>query len=200
MISDHGLGALRVAATLAHTLPGLALRVEAGGRHLLAVGRSGDDGSGGPRCTPCGFRTAVGRAHRRHRAGERLAFLDLPEGTEPDLLADLPEGGAVRPGGLHRVPSSGRWLWAFATTVPVDVAREVGAPVAAAAPPLAAGDLVGLRWDELTEVTVAYAETSARPGTAAEAAVVDLLEQLLAACTAHELVLAATADAAHRAL
>ena len=54
--------------------------------------------------------------------------------------------------------------------------------------PRPAGDQLRLRWDPLTEVTLAYVETSAAPGSPQEAAVIDLLDALLARWTVDELI------------
>jgi hypothetical protein len=54
---------LRLAATLAHALPGLRLRVRDGQRTLLEVARP--PLPAGPAMETCAFRMAVARAHER---------------------------------------------------------------------------------------------------------------------------------------
>src|SRR5262245_8903630 len=103
MISARSLGALRVAATLAPTLPRVRARVRAGDRGLLDVrgwrdvrGRAAEAPPGAPRVlTPCAFRAAVADAHQRHRAGERFTFLHLGAGVEPAIDIATPPGGAA---------------------------------------------------------------------------------------------------------
>jgi hypothetical protein len=51
---------------------------------------------------------------------------------------------------------------------------------------------LGLRPDPATEVSLAYAETPATPGSEAHDAVLDLLEALLARWTTHELLATTT--------
>lgn len=198
-ISPAAFGALRMAATLTHLLPGLRARVRLGAIPLVDVLVPGPDDAVGhlaPRVvSPCGFRSAVGQAHQRHLAGERLSFLNLPAGVDPAIDLATPPGGAARPGGLYRVRAADRWLWAFATTLDATVAYDLGRPLVDETPTV--GDLraLGIRPDPATGVSIAYAETTATAGSSAEAAVVDLLESLLARWTAHELMAGSTAGA-----
>ena len=204
MISDASLGSLRVAATLVHSLPGLRAGVRVAGDPLLEVGPGRDadrpdPGLGGVRtCSPCQFRAAVGHAHQRTLDGERFSFLGLPRGVEPEIDLAAPTGGLVRAGGIHRVPVAGRWWWAFGCTLHVDQARPLGQELADGWPDLPAGDQLRLRWDPLTQVTVAYVETSAPPGSSGERCVVELLDALLARWTVDELVGPSSPFAARR--
>ena len=198
-ISPAALGALRVAATLTHLLPGLRARVRLGEVPLVDVllpapGEAGDQLA--PRVlSPCAFRSAVAHAHQRHLAGERLSFLNLPAGVDPAIDLATPPGGTHRPGGLYRVRVADRWLWAFATTLDATVAHDLGRSVVEETPLDGELRALGIRPDAATGVGIAYAETTAAAGSAAEAAVIDLLESLLARWTAHELMTGSTADA-----
>lgn len=201
-ISPAALGALRVAATLTHLLPGLRARVRVGPTTLVDVFVPEPGEAVAPTAlrvlSPGAFRCAVGQAHRRQQAGERLSLLGLPGGIDPAVDVATPPGGASRPGGLYRVRAADRWLWAFATTLDAAVALDLGRPLVAEAD--LGHDLcaLGIRADPVTDVSVAYAETTATAGSAAEAAVIDLLESLLARWTAHELVEGATAGTVAR--
>lgn len=200
VISEPGFAALRRAATLAHAVPTLRVRLRHDGRLLVDVAPQGapvpvaGEASvaappGGPHAvTPCGFRAAVGRAWARHRAGERLAFGNLPVGIEPSVEIGVPPCGATFPGDIHRVPLPGRYLYVFATTYPIDRCRaradhhlsDIEAPRGSWG--------VGLRHDEATEVTLAYAELDAAHRAASEDRVLDLLEALLADLAVRQLL------------
>lgn len=198
MISDRAMTTLRVAATLGHVLPGLGLRVRHGHEVLLEVAgaaggpcglRTTEPAHPGPlTISPSAFRCAVARAHERRLAGEALRFLGLGPGCEPVVELGVPAPGAARPGGIYRVPVAGRWLWATATTVAAPVAYELGIDIVDAVLPMEGIHALGIRPDPATGVSVAYAETHAGPGSEGEAAVLDLLESLLARWTAHDLV------------
>lgn len=202
MISDRTLGALRVAATLTHTLPRLRARIRVGDEVLIDVVRADDaafvpDGTAQV-LTPCALRAAVAEAHHRHRVGERLSFLHLPPGCDPAIDIAVPRRGAVRPGGLYRVPTDDGSVWGAATTLAIDDAYELGADLVEAAMPLIDIESIGLRPDPGTEVTIAYVETTARPGSRGEAALVDLMVGLIARWTAHELVVSVVDGATDR--
>jgi hypothetical protein len=192
MISPQALGALRVAATLTHGLPGLRARVRLGDEVLFDVLATDRDGHpvdlDGRVVSPCAFRRAVAHAHRCHGAGAVHPLLHLPAGADPIIDLTAPPTGAVRPGGLYRVPLPDRWLWALAVTLDAPTAHLAGADLVDAAMPIAGVQTLGIRPDPATEVSVAFAETTARPGSDEEADLVELLESLLARWTVHELV------------
>jgi hypothetical protein len=195
MISPHALGALRVAATLTHSLPGLRARVRLDEGALLDV--VAPDGAvdgrpvwvGGARMiSPCAFRRAVGHAHRNPDGGGSRALLDQPPEWVPAIDISVPRSGAARPGGLYRVPIERRSLWGFAVTLDPTTAHRVGADLVDAVMPLDGVLSLGIRPDEATGVSIAFAEITAPPGSIHEAVVVDLLESLLARWAVHELV------------
>lgn len=190
MISSRGLAALRVAATLCHSLPHVRARIRAGDTTLLHV-LNLDPGDAPPLearvLSPCEFRCAVLQAHHRHQGGERLAFMHLPAGTEPAIDIAIPAAGIARPGGIYKVPLDGRWLWAFATTIDPDTAYDLGAELISSAN-LTAVRALGIRPDPALGVSLAYAETTATIGPTGETEIVDLLESLLARWATHELL------------
>lgn len=192
MISPSGFAALRVAATLVHTVPGLRARLRAGEEVVAVVARpAADDGEdagidGVDHLTPCGFRKAVVEASLLHRSGRALAFGDLVD--DPAIDIGVPADGRSWPGGIYRVPLEQRWLYAFATTLDAETCHEVGRPVVDAAGPLPEIDALGMRGDTDTGVTVLYAETTSTLTPVDELRVRDLLEQLLACFSAEELV------------
>lgn len=214
MISDRGMSTLRVAATLCHFLPGTGVRVKHGDEVVLAVAPvphgpcAGHGAPSGPNEETCShgwsmpvrigagaFRNAVGRAHSQRQSGQALRFLDLAPGCEPNADIYLPDPAASLLGGIYGVPLPGRWLWATATTLASQVAYELGLEPVSDALPIEGLHAMGIRPDPLTDVCVAYVETHAGPGSPGEAAVVDLLESMLARWAAHELVLSVEAPA-----
>jgi hypothetical protein len=193
MISDRAMTAMRVAATTAHLLPGVGVRVRHGADLLLDVRPVSDGAAPGPdlgcrTATPAQFRCAVARAHRRRAAGEPLTFLGLAEGCEPNVELGTPPGSAHRPGGIERVPLSGRWLWAMASTLGAETAHRLGADLVEAALPMRGLRAMGIRADDATDVSVLYAEVDEPPGSSTEVELLDLFEQLLARWTVHELL------------
>lgn len=201
MISAAGFGALRVAATLAHTVPGLRVRLRDAHRVRAVVARPpvGEDATGTvgasgagatvdgvPRLSPCGFRKAVVEAALLHQAGRSLALLDLA--TDPAVDIGVPADGRSWPGGIYRVPLEGRWLYAFATTLDATSCHDVGRPIVDAAGTVSQLDALGMRGDAETGVTVLYAESSTTLTPVDELRVRTLLEELLACFTAEELV------------
>lgn len=199
MISAAGFAALRVAATLVHTVPGLRVRLrDADGVRAVVARPAADDPSwdhpdevhasadGVRRLSPCGFRKAVIEASLIHQAGRSLALLDLA--SDPAIDIGVPSDGRSWPGGIYRMPLEGRWLYAFATTLDAESCHAVGRPVVEAAGALGELDALGMRGDPDTGVTVLYAESSTTLTPVDELRVRSLLEELLACFTAEELV------------
>lgn len=101
-MTGAGLAALRIAATLAHLLPGFRVRLGAGDRTLLQVAdRSA--GATGPAMGPCEFRQAVACAHEHLKARGRVGFMGLPEGVDPTVDIGVRAGDLALPGGMYRV-------------------------------------------------------------------------------------------------
>ncbi|MCX7620028.1 MAG: hypothetical protein N2037_04170 [Acidimicrobiales bacterium] len=190
MISTRGLTAFRVTAALCHSLPNLRARISYAGRalvHVLDPGPEEQLPDVGRVLSPCAFRCAVAQAYTRHQSGEKLGFLDLPAGTDPEIHIGTPTGGTARPGGIYRVPFRQWWLWGFATTVDPEVAFELGADLVMDAE-LGHVRALGIRPDAGLGVSLAFAETVAVPGSRDESVLVELLEALLARWTVHELM------------
>lgn len=193
MISGPGFAALRVTATLVHTVPGLRARLRDDRGVRATVARHGPDAPAPSGCepdvvalSPCGFRKAVITAAAEARAGRALALLDLDH--DPAIDIGVPAEGRSWPGGIYRVPLETRWLYAFATTLDPETCHEVGRPVVDAAGPLPELEALGIRGDTDTGVTVLYAEAASTATPVDELRVRALLEALLACFTAEELV------------
>lgn len=201
MISVAGFAALRVAATLTHTVPDLRVRLRDGDRVRAVVARPapGDaapaDRDGVAHLSPCGFRKAVVEASLLARSGRSLALLDLV--ADPAIDIGVPADGRSWPGGIYRVPLEQRWLYAFATTLDAEVCAEVGRPVVDDAGPLPELEALGMRGDTDTGVTVLYAEAASALTPVDELRVRSLLESLLARFSAEELIRDLHAGAYH---
>lgn len=115
--------ALRLAASLVHTVPGLRARVRHADRVLLEVARAPHPSA--PSITPCEFRFAVARGHAQLEAGARLGFLGLDPRADVAVEVGVPPGGATLPGGLYRLPVGDEILHAFATALPLPRCRDL---------------------------------------------------------------------------
>jgi hypothetical protein len=199
MLTDRGLGALRVAATLTHSVPGLCAEVRSGTDVLVDIRRIDridriDGAETSERIlSPCAFRAAVGQAMQQHRDGRQLRFLDLPEGSAP-TVEYISTSRSSRPGGLFSAELEDCRIWAFTTSLLPGLAHSLGRPIVDETGDLPALLTLGLRPDPVTEITLAFARTTAEPGSIEEVAIVEVLEQLMARWTVHELLVAAGAQ------
>lgn len=192
MISTQAFAALRVAATLTHSMPGLRTRVRSGDTVLVEVGvphPAEPPPTDQRQCvSPCAFRRAVATAYEQHATGRPITIPSLAEGLDPSVDIGVPPDGLSRPGGLYRVPLAGRWLWGFATTLDPRVAYEAGLAVVSEGIEAVRVETLGIRPDPATGVSLAFAETAPHTTADEEEALVDLLEGLLACWTAQELL------------
>lgn len=194
MLSDHGLAALRKAATLAHAVPSVRLRIRDGDRVILAVQTPPlPVQTGGRTLPPCAFRAAVARAHELRSTGQRVAFCGLPEDHDPAIDVGLREGDVAHPGGIYRVAMADQWLLLFATTLGLESCKDAACGDGLATDTDDPGDRfavrVGFHNDIATGVTLVHTATPIGDRTEA-ARHLDLLEALLARFGADELVAA----------
>lgn len=191
-MSHRSLDALRVAATLTHSLPGLRARIRAADRVLLHVAaadpRRQPPPDDAPVVSPCRFRHAIAHAHEGRVVGRSSRPPGLLAHTDPAVDIGTPPGGALLAGGIHRLPLARRRLWSFATTLAAPTAHDLGADLVDAALPLEGLRTLGIRPDPATGVSLLYAETDPNPDRTDEIALVELLRCLLARWTAHELI------------
>src|SRR5262245_37410693 len=117
-LSEAGLRAFRVAATLAAVAPGVRLRICDGARLLTEVHRPPLPADAGHRVVPpCVFRLAVAHACEVAAAGNPVAFVGLPVGGDPTIHVGLPSGDLTLPGGIWRIRHHDQWTHLFATTL-----------------------------------------------------------------------------------
>ncbi len=128
-MTPHGLGALRRAALLCHTLPTVSVLLSDADRTLVSVGRTAASGAR-HHLAPCQFRTAVAQAWSHMRTGGRICFLGLPEGDDPVVDVGVRHGGTIHPGGILDVHLAEQTCLAFATTLGCDDATAALAPLA----------------------------------------------------------------------
>jgi hypothetical protein len=179
-MSPTGMAAMRIAASLAHALPPLRVRLRHDDRTLLEVAHPAE--ASGPAIGACAFRRAVGCAHEQSKRGVRLRFMGLPEGVEPAVDIGVRTGDAALPGGVYRVAVGDETIHGFATTLPVRRCRAVLEELPDN------GHVVRLHHDVLTEVTFVHTVTAAVDAPADAAHLTDALEALLADEVVHELV------------
>jgi hypothetical protein len=151
MLTDHGLASLRMAATLALTLPTVRVRIASDTRVLVEVGWHLEDLQiDGIRLRPCGFRRAVGRAWIQRRDGLEVDFCGLGE-SEPLVSLSVAVGERVLPGDIYQVRAEGGgWHHVLATLLPPEGCHSILGPDG---PGLAFHD------DPVTGVTLIHTKT-----------------------------------------
>lgn len=120
MITDRGMAAFRTGAALVHLVPQLRLRVRHGDVVVADVARPPFTDGGHPQISACAFHDSVARAHARHRAGEQLRFLSLPEEAEPEVDIVVPPDDLALPAGIVRVTAGNLWLHLVAVARSLD--------------------------------------------------------------------------------
>jgi hypothetical protein len=171
MLTDDGLASLRMAATLALTLPTVQVRIASPTRVLAEVGwhfavppgdTPGPPGrlGEGVRLRPCAFRFAVGRAWVQRREGLDVDFCGLGD-SEPGISVDVGPGERVLPGDIYQVRSeSGGWHHVLPTLLPPEGCHSV---LGLDGPPLSPGvrgcPPISLHDDPVTGVTLVHIET-----------------------------------------
>lgn len=178
-----GMVALRLAATLAHALPGIRVRIRDQHRTLLDVARPPHPAGRG--IVPCAFRMAVTRAHEQIKAGARLAFMGLPEGTDPAVDIGVRPCDRVLPGGIYRISAGDLHIHAFATTLSRRKCRDILSRRSAPTLEDDGRDDVRLHYDAATEVTLVHIVSPLEPVVAERC---QQLEEVLADFVADEVL------------
>jgi hypothetical protein len=145
MLTDDGLTSLRIAATLALTLPTVRVRVESPTAVLAEVGWHVD----GP-LKPCAFRLAVGRAWNQRRSGLAVDFCGLGR-HQPRIMVAVAPGERVLPGDIFQVRAeTGGWHHVVPTLLSPEGCNTV---LGCDGPPLS------FHADPVTGVTLVHTET-----------------------------------------
>ena len=152
MLTDDRLASLRMAATLALTLPTVQVRIASPARVLAEVGWHFEEPlADGVRLRPCAFRMAVGRAWTQRRdQGIEVDFCGLGD-AEPVITVSVGEDERVLPGDIYQVRAEeGGWHHVLASLLPPDGCMAV---VGSDGPPLSFHD------DPVTGVTLIHTKT-----------------------------------------
>lgn len=151
MLTDDGLVSLRMAATLALTLPTVQVRVASPTRVLAEVGWHFDEPRRDvARLRPCAFRVAVGRAWTQRRQGHEVDFCGLGD-SEPTITVDVGPDERVLPGDIFQVRAeTGGWHHVLPTLLSPEGCHAV---LGLEGPPLSFHD------DPVTGVTLVHTET-----------------------------------------
>ena len=151
MLTDDGLASLRMAATLALTLPTVQVRIASPTRVLAEVGWHFEEPLGdGVRLRPCAFRVAVGRAWNQRKEGLDVDFCGLGD-AEPTISIEVAPGERVLPGDIYQVRAeSGGWHHVLPTLLPPEGCHAV---LGLDGPPLSFHD------DQVTGVTLVHTQT-----------------------------------------
>lgn len=173
MLTDDGLASLRMAATLALTLPTVQVKICSPNRVLAEVGwhfeaghpgdTPGPPGLGdGVRLRPCAFRMAVGRAWGQRREGLDVDFCGLGD-AEPIISVSVGSGERVLPGDIFQVRAEGGgWHHVLPTLLSPDGCVAV---LGSDGPPMSPGGTGGVppQWqihdDSVTGVTLIHTRT-----------------------------------------
>jgi hypothetical protein len=146
MLTDDGLASLRMAATLALTLPTVRVRIESPTAVLADVGWHVDRA-----LKPCAFRMAVGRAWKQRQEGLAVDFCGLGE-ARPVITVTVAPGERVLPGDIYQVRAEGGgWHHVLPTLLSPEACNTV---LGCDGPPLAFHD------DPVTGVTLVHTETA----------------------------------------
>lgn len=171
-MTPAGMAAMRIAATLAHVLPGVRVRLHHGSLTLLDVGHPDPAPPGA--VDACTFRRAVACAHERGKRGISVRFAGLAPGADPAVDIGIPTGDAALPGGVYRVRLGTVTVHGFATTLPLRHCRLV----LEALPDT--GHVVRLHHDAATEVTFVHTVSPTVDAPAGAAHLAPALEALFA--------------------
>lgn len=127
MLTDDALDSLRMASTLALTLPTVRVRVASPSQVLAEVGWNFEEEPPADwvRIRPCAFRVAIGRAWAQRQEGCRVDFCGLG-GHEPTITAEVGEGERILPGDIYQVRAEGGgWHHVLPTLLPADGCHAV---------------------------------------------------------------------------
>ena len=155
-MTPEAMVSLRLAATVAHALPGVQLRLRDGGRTVLVV--AGPGPGAGVAMSPCQLRMMVARAHAKAIAGTSAEW--SPGGPKVTVDVAVRRGDHAWPDGCYRIAVGGVHVHGFATTLAPRRCRELltGQP---ASEWVAARLDVRLYHDAATAVTLVHTSTPA---------------------------------------
>ncbi len=171
-MTETGLVTVRLAATLAHALPGTRLRLRDRNRHLLEVSEA--TGASPEAMSPCAFRRLVARAQHPARSAAPLASLTFLSSDDLALDIGVRSGDRIWPSGTYRVGVGDVHVHAFVTTLAPRHCRCLIRSSARVSSPVGVGS-VRLHRDVATEVTLVHALTPVELGVDRHPALEELL-------------------------
>ncbi len=182
MLGEHTYEVLRRQAAIAHAVPGATLTITADGAPVLVVGHAVPDRLAGVRtCSPCGFRSAVGRAHALHASGRHMSLLGLGAGVRIAVDLDPGSAGEVVDGDIVLARIGDRLVALAASTLRPDAADRALADAAIDTSVLSCHD------DEVLGATLLHLDVPVGDPTATKQAI-DLLGRVRDACAVAELL------------
>lgn len=176
-MTRQGLVLLRVAATLAHALPGIRLRLRVGDETVATVTRHAR--GPGVQISPCEFRMAVGHANAAIGCGAPPCFLGLRPGADLAIDVGLPAHSGILPGGIYHLTGDGQEMHAIATSLSLRRCLQL----LPHSPPT--GSQLHLHHDVVTEVTTLHTVGPTDQGSQERRR---QLEEALAALVADEVI------------
>lgn len=115
-MTPFGVRQLQIAATMAHCMPGVTIRLRSGSDTLLYVGDT-QHGRDARWISACALRQSVAKMLHASGPDRRVSFLHLPEGEDPSIDLGADEHSRVHPGGVVTSFVHGRVIHAFATSM-----------------------------------------------------------------------------------
>lgn len=156
-----GLGALRRAAVMAHTVGTISLRLTAGDEQIVDV-RPDPHPCSGRVVDPCAFRMAVARAWADHEMGREIGLIGLGPSDELDIAWSVAAPGQDLGFGAVRAVCAGRVVWAFASVLdPAEVSAvmaDMGTDGDDIVANVSDGIAARLVHDDLLDATVVHVE------------------------------------------
>lgn len=179
-MTRYGMNGLRTAATLAHAMPGVAVRLRHDDRTLLTSCRPPAPAGDGEWLPPCAFRATVGAALDHIRAGRTIGVLGLAPGIDPRVELGGGCGTKIHTGGIVSAVHEQRFVHAFATLL---------APAKVRAVMESSGNShLAVHYDEVTDVSLVFTESATHPSQSEMTIVADM-QDLLVRCAGAELAL-----------
>lgn len=177
-----GMVRLRLAATVAHALPGVGLRIRNGTRTVLEV--TSAPSSPPEKMSPCAFRMTVAGAHQLAHTTPWSTPIRFLCGEDLALDIRVSSGDRIWPSSTYRIGIGGGYVHGFATTLAPHHCRRLIARRATTVSTLLDLSAIRLYRDTATEVTLVHVVTPATPA----ADLRGVLEGLLAQAVADEVV------------
>lgn len=179
-VTRYGMNVLRTTASLAHAVPGVAVRISHDDTTLLTSCPPPAPGGEGEWLPLCAFRATVGAALQHLRAGRTIGILGLAPGVDPRVELGGRGGTVIHPGGVVAALHGHRFIHAFATLLaPAKVHGVMES---------SQESRVGVHHDDVTDVSLVFTETTPHPSQS-DPMIVAEMQELLIRCAGAELAI-----------